>query len=188
MGFLTAALTTAAVASSVSSAVGQRRAANAATDQAAQAAADARARGEEAVQSYNADLAQLLGRQRAVMAASGVDVGQGSAAEVRRETEANAAIDVNRIRENARREALGLRMQGETMARGLRAGANTAMANAGMTLLTAGVDAWTQYSAGRSAMVAGQARAAAPATSAALTRSRGSLDLGAVGRSSGWGR
>ena len=183
MGFLTAALVATSVASSVSSAVGQRRAANFATGEAARLAADARERGEEAVTDYRTDLGQLLSRQRATLAANGVDVTQGSAAAVRADTERIGDLDVARIRENARREAVGLRQQGEMNARTLRAGANAALAQAGATLLTAGIDAWGQYQAG----AAGRARMAVPGTAAALGRMRGSVNRGMVASSSGWG-
>jgi len=184
MGFLTAALVATSVASSVSSAVGQRKAANFATNEAARLAADARERGEEAVTDYRTDLGQLLSRQRAVLAANGVDVTQGSAAAVRADTERIGELDVARIRENARREAVGLRQQGEMNARTLRAGANAALAQGGATLLTAGIDAWGQYQAG----AAGRARMAVPGTSASLGRMRGTVNRQAVASSSGWGR
>jgi len=148
MGFLTAALVATSVATSVSSAIGQRKAANFATDQAASRAADARARGEESVADYRTDLGQVLSRQRVVSAANGVDMTQGSAAAVRRDTERIGELDVQRIRENARREAVGLRQQGEMNARTLRAGANAALAQGGATLLTSGIDAWRSYQSG----------------------------------------
>lgn len=182
MGLLTAALVATSVATSVSSAIGSRKAANYATNQAANLARDAQARGEEDVTQYRTDLAQLLGRQRAVLAASNVDLTQGSAAQVASETARIGELDVTRIRENARREAVGLRQQGEMTARSLRAGANAAIAQAGATLLTSGIDAWGNYQAG----AAGRARLAVPGTTSALSRYRGSVNTGMVARTSGW--
>ena len=135
------------MATSVASARGQRKAANFATNEGARQAADARVRGEEAVTDYRTDLAQIAGRQRAVTAASNVDATVGSAAAITRDTARIGELDVARIRENARREAVGLRQSSEMTARGLRAGANASLAQAGATLLTAGIDAWGSYSA-----------------------------------------
>lgn len=147
MGFLTAALITTSVASSVASGVAKRRAANFGTNEAARLAADATARGEEDVSAYRTDLAQLIGRQRTSMAAQGLDLTQGSAAGVQADAARTGAIDIERIRENARREAYGYRAQGEMNARALRAGATGDFVQAGATLATAGVDAYQNYTA-----------------------------------------
>lgn len=150
MGFLTTALTVASVASSVANGIGQRRAANFSTSQGARMAADATARGEEEVARYQRDLAQLMGRQRAATAAQGLDVGQGSAADITADTVRIGEQDARTIRENARREAFGLRSQAEMNARTLRAGATASFIQGGSTLLTAGVDPWKRFQAGRS--------------------------------------
>ena len=152
MGFLTAALVTASVASSVAQGIGARKAANAATAEGARLAADARARGEEDVTRYRRDLDQIVSQQRVISAASGVDINSGTAGAVQKDTRAIGELDIQTIRENARREAYGLRANSEVNAKSMRAGANAAFASAGMTLLTAGVDAWSKYSAGKSAM------------------------------------
>lgn len=55
---------------------------------------------------------QLKSAQRASMAANGIDLGEGSAAEVLASTETMKDIDANQILANAVRNAWGYRMQG----------------------------------------------------------------------------
>lgn len=69
--------------------------------------ADAINRGEEAAQDAMRQRADLIGRQRAALAASGVDATQGSAVDVLATTEFYGQQDVNRIQANAAREAWG---------------------------------------------------------------------------------
>ena len=54
---------------------------------------------------------QTKARQRAALAANGVAVGEGSAAELQASTDIIKEIDSNQLTENARREAWGMRMQ-----------------------------------------------------------------------------
>lgn len=54
---------------------------------------------------------QLKSRQRAAMAANGIDLGEGSAAEVQASTDIMKQIDVNQISLNATLAANGLRTQ-----------------------------------------------------------------------------
>ena len=72
--------------SSIAQGIGARKAANFATKQAEQQANDVLARSEEDVTRYRQDLGQLLGTQRTRLAASNVDLTQGSAAQVRDQT------------------------------------------------------------------------------------------------------
>lgn len=83
------------------------------------------AQGEEAAQAYQRDLAQLLGQQRVGAAAQGIDVGQGSVAQIRQQTETYGAQDIETIRANARRQAWGIRTQANL---DYRAGMNQAIA------------------------------------------------------------
>lgn len=71
------------------------------------AAADATQRGEKAVQTHQLDTAALKGRQRAVFASRGVDLGEGSPARILSDTEFLGALDNQTIRRNAAREAYG---------------------------------------------------------------------------------
>lgn len=50
---------------------------------------------------------QLKGKQKAALAAQGIDISSGSAADILRETDTNAAIDALTIRNNAWRQAWG---------------------------------------------------------------------------------
>ena len=54
---------------------------------------------------------QVKGSQRAALAANGIAVGEGSAAELQASTEIIKEIDSNQLTENAHREAWGMRMQ-----------------------------------------------------------------------------
>ena len=54
---------------------------------------------------------QLIGRQRAVLAANGVDVNEGSAVDIQVDTAGIGKLDELTIRSNAAREALGYRYQ-----------------------------------------------------------------------------
>jgi hypothetical protein len=126
---------------------GSIRAAAAASREGRRLYRDAIERGEEAVDLYEMDLSRLLGAQRTILAAGqGLDVNQGSAAQLREQTERFGEEDVDTIRENAMREALGLRRQARNQAQGLRAQAVGQFAGAAGTLLTAGANQWDIYS------------------------------------------
>ena len=55
---------------------------------------------------------QVKGSQRAALAANGIAVGEGSAAELQATTDIIKEIDSNQLTENAHRDAWGMRMQG----------------------------------------------------------------------------
>jgi multidrug efflux pump subunit AcrA (membrane-fusion protein) len=76
------------------------------------AADDARLRGEEAARRRAVETRQLSGRQRAVLAANGVLVDQGSALDLTSDTAEIGKLDELTIRSNAEREALGYEAQG----------------------------------------------------------------------------
>jgi GH25 family lysozyme M1 (1,4-beta-N-acetylmuramidase) len=83
--------------------------ANVATSQAL--AVDAVARGDNAAAGTVRRGNQLQGRQRAVMAARGVDLTQGSPLEILRDTQYFTDIDAATVRSNAAREAWGYKAQ-----------------------------------------------------------------------------
>lgn len=56
---------------------------------------------------------QLMGTQRAGLAASGVDLGQGSASEVLQSTEKMGALDAMTIQDNANRQVWGDQVQAQ---------------------------------------------------------------------------
>jgi len=76
------------------------------------AADDARLRGEEAARREASKNKQLIGRQRAVLAANGQLVDQGSALDITDDTAQIGKLDELTIRSNAEREALGYEAQG----------------------------------------------------------------------------
>lgn len=126
MAALTAALIGLTAAQTIGSFAGQRRAGAAADaqgqyegailDQNAnvsdQQAADAIARGKEAASRRGVDVRSDVGSSRASMAAQGLDLGVGSAAQIPGEIKAVGALDQLTIQNNARREAWGFTTQG----------------------------------------------------------------------------
>lgn len=77
-----------------------------------QAAADAQSRGaiSQAQKAYAT--AQLIGKQRAGLAANGEDVNSGSALSLQSDTAANGEFDELTLKNNAQREAVGYQNQG----------------------------------------------------------------------------
>lgn len=76
-------------------------------------AADALARGEEAAGHVASQGKLLTGAQRASLAAQGVDIDSGSAADVISSDQRLTSLDIAQIRLNAQREAHGLSVQAE---------------------------------------------------------------------------
>ena len=72
--------------------------------------------GEFAVNSHRRQVGQLKGSQIASMAARGLDLGEGTAADVLASTDIMADYDEQMIRENAGKEAEGFRMMGKNYA------------------------------------------------------------------------
>lgn len=109
-------------------------------------AEDSLKRGESAVRDMRKETKQRVGAQRAALAASGVDVGSGSAAQVQLDTELAGVMDERTLRNNAAREAWGFRSQAaNTMAQGDFASI-TARGQANQTLLTGGMRAAGNFS------------------------------------------
>jgi hypothetical protein len=69
------------------------------------AAADARARGEQAIEAQRIKQGQLAGRQRAVMAASGTELGFGSSLDVLGDTAMLGEYDAETLKSNSENEA-----------------------------------------------------------------------------------
>lgn len=76
------------------------------------AAADAIDRGNVAADQKASQVRQLIGKQRASLAANGVDVNSGSAVDITTDTAGFGTLDVLTARANAEREALGYKTQG----------------------------------------------------------------------------
>ena len=68
---------------------------------------DALQRGEADAQANMRQQAQLIGAQRATLAANGTDLNQGSSLDLLASTKFTGAADVNQIQNNAAREAWG---------------------------------------------------------------------------------
>ncbi|WP_445505061.1 virion core protein, T7 gp14 family [Microvirga sp. G4-2] len=73
---------------------------------------DARKRGEVAEEEHRRKVAQLQGRQSAVMAANGLDLTSGSPLDILADTAQMGELDALTIRNNAEREAKGHQAQG----------------------------------------------------------------------------
>lgn len=105
------------------------------------AAQDATRRGEEEVAAIRRNADMLKGSQRASMAARGLDLAEGTAAELQDQTDFFALTDTATARNNAAREAWSARAQGanysgeSAMQRATARNINPLMA-AGTTLLT----------------------------------------------------
>lgn len=74
------------------------------------AAADAERRGEIEADIRRAQIPRQVGAQRAALAASGVDIGSGTATDITTGTEEIGEFDALVIQNNAAREAYGLRV------------------------------------------------------------------------------
>ena len=79
-------------------------------------AKDALERGVLAGQGHRRQVGQLKGNQIASMAARGLDLGEGTAADVLASTDIMAEYDEKMIQANAQKEAEGFRMMGKNYA------------------------------------------------------------------------
>lgn len=102
---------------------------------------DALNRGEYSANQSNIKTKQLIGQQRADMAAQGVDVNSGSAADVQSSTSAIGALDALTIRNNAYRESFGYKVQSLNDTYSGQFAADSANTQATNTLLTGGMNA-----------------------------------------------
>jgi hypothetical protein len=73
-------------------------------------AEDALRRGEMAKQRAQLNTANLKGRQRAMLAERGIDLGEGSALNLLTDTDQFGAMDAGTVTDNANREAYGFRV------------------------------------------------------------------------------
>lgn len=113
------------------------------------AAQDAQRRGEEEAAAIQRKAAGLKGTQRAMLAARGIDLGTGTAAEILDQTDFFGETDAATARGNAARDAWAYRAQGQDMRAQGRFAARNANTQAFSTLLgTAGsvADRWNTYS------------------------------------------
>lgn len=75
-------------------------------------AADSIARGKTAEKQHRQQVAQLIGRQRTVMAGNGVELDSGTALDLTSDTAGIGEMDALTIRSNAEREAYAHKVQG----------------------------------------------------------------------------
>lgn len=105
---------------------------------------DALVRGNEAVRRHRAGVRQLIGAQRATMAAQGQDLEDGSAADVQADAAYLGELDAITISNNAAREAWGYRVAGQNervkgqigYAEGMNRAVGTVLGTAGNLALT----------------------------------------------------
>lgn len=108
-------------------------------------------KGERQIGALTLKAGQLKSSQRAAMAANGIDLGVGSAAEIQASTDLMKEIDANTIHANSVRDAWGFRMQGVNfqndaiMKRGAASAINPGMAAFGTLLTGAGSVAQSWY-------------------------------------------
>lgn len=107
-------------------------------------------RGDEAAKAYKDHVNKTIGTQRASYAAQGVDVNSGSAMEVQKQTAELGAQDVLTIKNNAWREAWGMRVEAGNSRIQAQYAESTANATARATLLTGGLQAGAQGASGYS--------------------------------------
>ncbi len=103
------------------------------------AAADVARRGREEEAKIRARSRRLRGGQRAAIAAQGIDVESGTAALLQAETLNIGALDAITTRNNAMRQAVGLRMEAEQLRAQERLVRGAGRGQARATLLTGGL-------------------------------------------------
>lgn len=116
--------------------------------QADQAAADAILKGERQVDDIRRKTKQIIGEQRAAFAAQGVEINDGSAAEVQEDTQYWGVMDELTATNNAFLESYGYKMQAlnlRTQAEMTRAATDYKYR---MTLVEAGMDAGKAVASG----------------------------------------
>lgn len=118
-------------------------------------ASDALKRGDKAVAEHNKAVRSLLGKQRASLAAQGIDISSGSAADIQSDTQYLGALDALTIKHNAAREAFGYQTQaigygaqGRFASLAANNQANNTLLTGGMNFLGAGLKAKYYFGGG----------------------------------------
>lgn len=104
-------------------------------------AEDAISRGDKEASNYKQKISQTIGSQRAAAAAQGIDVDSGSAMEIQEDTQRLGEKDVMTIKNNAWREAWGLKVEAQNHRANAVMGRAAGENRARMTLLTGGLQA-----------------------------------------------
>lgn len=113
-------------------------------------ASDAIARGDKAAQQLGRKTKQLIGSQRASLAAQGIEIDSGSALEIQQDTATLSKMDEMQLRNNAWREAWGYKVESSTASANAQIGMNTNRFQARQTLITGGIQAANQAYSGYS--------------------------------------
>jgi hypothetical protein len=116
-------------------------------------------RGDKASSDYKNQVNQLKGQQRSSMAAQGIDINQGSAAEIQKETATLGALDALQLKNNAWREAFGMRGQANQYRAQARMTGISARNEARNTLLTGGMQALSSGAKAAYYLPSGKAKA-----------------------------
>lgn len=103
------------------------------------AASEAIRRGEQVVGKVRRESSAIAGAQRAALAAQGIDIGSGSAAEVQEQSRFAAEQDILTAKNNAWREAWGFKVQGAQYGAQGRFAEAAGRATARSTILTGGL-------------------------------------------------
>lgn len=102
-------------------------------------------KGDEDAAKYGKQVKALTGSQKAMMAAQGIDLGFGTPTEIIAQTEIQGAEDVNKIKSNAFREAMGYKVQAQDeIQKGIYA-KKSADFRADMSILGGGLSAAQSY-------------------------------------------
>jgi hypothetical protein len=100
---------------------------------------DAIKRGDKEAQEHRKQTSQLIGKQRANMAAQGIELDSGSALEIQQEAKVMGEADALTIKNNAWKEAWGYRVNAQNIRGQGRIDEMTAKHGARQTLITGGL-------------------------------------------------
>lgn len=145
LGTLAAAQTTKGVIDARNAARGARKLGNYEGQMLDKQAADALARGEESAQQTDSQARILTGAQRTALAAQGIDIESGSAADVVSSDQRQAQIDEHQQIVNAAREAFGFTEQGRLARMGAKNQARSYNNQATSTVLAGAASLYDVY-------------------------------------------
>ena len=109
---------------------------------------DVMRRGKQEATAVRKEGQKIIGAQRAALAAQGIEVDTGSAAELQEETAMLSAEQAVKVQNNAWREAWGYKTQAAQMRSAARFGQIEAAMKVQSTLMTGGIQAANQVYAG----------------------------------------
>lgn len=131
----------------ITAGVGQYQQAQAASEAAAVQAKDAMARGDQAASDLAKEQASFRGQQRAALAANGVELDYGAAAQIQSDTLLTQREDQRRVRDNRNRAGWGYSVEGAMQRAAGRGALIGGALNAGSTLLSGASKTYASYKA-----------------------------------------